>query len=234
MKKVLWTLNVDNYAPEITAITYPLIQGYAQKIGADFRVITERKNPGWPAVYEKTQISTLGKDNDWNIYFDSDTLIHPDTFDFTEHLQRDTVMHHGADMAGVRWKYDRFFRRDGRHIGSGNWMAAASDWCTPEFWAPLSDLTFEQALKNIQPTRNEQNCGIVASHLIDDYTMSRNIAKYGLKFTTFFGVMQSLKHQGDYFWHQYLVSNEEKVKQMNEVLIRWGLKKAETIESKKG
>lgn len=224
MKKVLWTLNIDgNYAPGITALTYPLLKAYAKKIGADFQIITERKNPDFPVVYEKIQISQLGADNDWNIYLDSDTLVHPDTFDFTEHMARDTVMHHGSDMAGNRWKYDRFFRRDGRHIGSGNWMAAASDWCTPEFWAPLSDLTVEQAIANIQPTYGEKMNGITAGHLVDDYTMSRNIAKYGLKFTTFGRIMQTANHQGEYFWHQYLIGIDEKVKQMHEVLIRWGI-----------
>lgn len=228
MKKVIYVLNVDNYAPEITALTYPLMRRYAEKIGADIRIITERRFPDFPAVYEKMQIAELGKDNDWSIYFDSDTLIHPDTFDFTEHMRKDTVMHHGADLAGNRWKYDRFFRRDGRHIGSGNWCAAASDWCAPEFWAPLTDLAFTDAVKNIQPTQTELTAGITAAHLIDDYTMSRNIAKYGLKFTTFFEILRAAKHSGEYFWHQYLVNNEEKVKQMNEVLVRWGLKPEST------
>jgi hypothetical protein len=226
MNKVLFTLCVDNYAPEITEITMPLLRSYAKKIGADFYIINERRYPDFPPVYEKMQISELGKNNDWNIYMDADTLIHPDTFDFTNHMTKDYVMHHGCDMAGNRWKYDRFFLRDGRHIGSGNWMAAASDWCTPEFWKPLDDLTFKEAVKNIQPTFQESKHGITPEHLIDDYTMSRNIAKYGLKFTTFFGIMQNLKHNGDYFWHQYLVGTEEKVKQMNEVLVRWGLKEA--------
>ena len=92
---------------------------------------------------------------------------------------------------------------------------------------------FEQAVQNIQPTQNERMCGVTADHLIDDYTMSRNIAKYGLRFTTFFGIMQDLKHTGEYFWHQYLVPVDEKVKQINEVLIRWGLKKPEKIEPPK-
>ena len=229
IKKAVFTLNVDNYAPEITALTYPLLEAYAKKIGADFRIISERKHPEFPSVYEKVQIRELGEGNDWNIYIDSDALVHPDTFDITEHLHKDTVMHHGSDMAGNRWTYDRFFRRDGRHIGSGNWLAVASDWCTPEFWAPLDDLTYEQALQNIHPIQNEIKCGITASHLIDDYTMSRNIAKYGLKFTTFFEIMKKLNHNGEYFWHQYLVGTEEKVKQMNEVLVRWGLREPEKI-----
>jgi hypothetical protein len=122
MKKCVWTLNVDGYASEITKLTYPLLEGWANKIGADFRIITKRNWPSYPPVYEKLQIHTLGKDYDWNIYVDSDALIHPDFFDPTEHIKKDTVLHNGCDMAGVRWRYDDIFRRDGRHIGSCNWF----------------------------------------------------------------------------------------------------------------
>jgi hypothetical protein len=85
IKKTIYTLNIDDYAPEICALTYPLIQAYARKIGADFQVIRERKFPDWPVVYEKLQIHELGQrdSNDWNIYIDSDTLINPEMFDIT-------------------------------------------------------------------------------------------------------------------------------------------------------
>jgi O-methyltransferase len=119
--KGIYTLNIANYAPEITALTYPLIERYAEKIGADFYVIDERQYPGWPVVYEKLQIHRLAREHgrEWILYFDSDALVHPDLFDVTEHLPKDTVMHNGVDLAGNRWaQYDRFFRRDGRHIGS--------------------------------------------------------------------------------------------------------------------
>jgi hypothetical protein len=59
MKKTLFTLNVDSYAPAITELTYPLLKGYADKIGAGFHVIDERKSPGLPPVYEKAQIYDL-------------------------------------------------------------------------------------------------------------------------------------------------------------------------------
>jgi hypothetical protein len=77
-------------------------------------------------------------------------------------------------MAGVRWSYDQYFRRDGRHIGSCNWFTVASDWCL-DLWRPLDDLTLDEALANINITIGERNsrlCG--TEHLIDDYTLSRN------------------------------------------------------------
>lgn len=223
MKKVVYTLNIDNaYAPGITALTYPLIQRWASKICADFQVITKRKFPNTPVVYEKLQIYELGKHNDWNIYVDSDTIVHPDMFDITEHLYKDTVFHHGNDMAGNRWRYDNYFRRDGRHIGSCNWLTIASDWCI-DLWHPLDDITIEQAVANIYPTQNELNTVITSEHLIDDYTLSRNIAKYGLKFTSFLQLLAKLNDNGSYFWHQYLLPASVKAEEMKKVLIAWGV-----------
>jgi hypothetical protein len=122
IKKTIFTLNVDDYDPDITAITYPLIKKYAHKIRADFHTITERKSPDRPPVYEKLQIYDLARemDLDWAIYLDSDALVHPDMFDITEFIGKDTVCHNGSDMANNRWRYDNYFRRDGRHIGSCN------------------------------------------------------------------------------------------------------------------
>jgi len=224
-KKTIFTLNVDNYAPEITELTYPLLKRYAKKIGADFHIINERKFPDWPPVYEKLQIYELGQEmeNDWNIYIDGDALVHPDTIDWTNHLKKDTVAHNGKDLNDIRWKFDRFFKRDGRFIGSCNWFTVGSDWCI-DLWHPLDDLTRAEAVENISACAHELNTIITNDHLIDDYTLSRNIAKYGLKFTTF---QQILKDVGfpdcSFFWHLYTIPIEEKVIKMKQVLQGWGL-----------
>jgi len=228
IKKAIFTLNVDNYAPEVTAITYPLIEFWAKKIGASFNVISERKFEGWPPVYEKLQIYELGQqmENDWNIYIDSDALIHPDLPDLTMVLPRDTVSHHGNDFAPIRWKYDRFFMRDGRHLGSGNWFTIASDLCI-DLWRPLDDLTLDEAKANIFPTVEEINAGVFdPSHLIDDYTLSRNIAKFGLKFAPVRKFMEQwgFPNGGPWFWHKYLDPIEVKVKEMRDVVAQWGVK----------
>jgi len=222
MKKTLFTLNVDGYAPEITALTYPLFKRYAHKIGADFQVITDRKYPSLPPVYEKLQIYELGQYSDWNIYIDSDALVHPDLFDVTEFIGKDTVIHNGADLANNRWKYDKYFRRDGRHIGSCNWFTIASDWCI-DLWHPLDDITYEQALLNIFPIQVELNSVITREHLIDDYILSRNISRFGLKFKTLLDMMKELGDTGNYLWHQYTMTTEEKVMQMRGILDQWGV-----------
>lgn len=222
-KKTIFTLNVDNYAPEITELTYPLIKRYAKKIGAELYTITERKSPGLPPVYEKLQIYDLAQNmqNDWNIYIDSDALVHPDMFDVTEFLNKDTVCHNGNDMANNRWKYDNYFRRDGRNIGSCNWFAAASDWCV-DLWHPL-DISYEDAVENIFPIQHELNTVITRDHLIDDYTLSRNISRFGLKFKPIVQIQREIGDGGNYLWHQYTIPIDEKVKEMRRVLSNWAV-----------
>lgn len=237
MKKIIYTVAVDNYCPEICELTHPLIKHYAMKIGADFCVIDKRRWPDLPPVYEKLQIYYLAQEfnADWNIYIDSDALVHPDMFDVTNHIHKDTVMHNGMDMAGNRWRYDRFFQRDGRHIGSGNWFAVASDWCI-DLWKPPDDLSYEQCLENIFPTAFElmptmkrddkeiPKAVITRDHLIDDYILSRNIAKYGLKFHTVRDLQKKLGCPDDiYLWHQYVLTIPDKISAMKSTLKNWGL-----------
>ena len=227
-KKVIYTLNIDNYAPEVVEITRPLLLAYADKIGASVFDITEKKltkGTIYEPVYEKLQIYEYAQLHgvDWAIYIDSDTLIHPDMFDVTHFLKKDTVCHNGTDMAAHRWYYDRYFKRDGRHIGSCNWFAVASDWCI-ELWHPLDDMTPEEAVANIYPTTGEINGGTTPGHLIDDYALSRNIAQFGLKVQTVLNICKSIGYEHNTFmWHLYNIPNESKVLQMKEVLKGWGV-----------
>jgi hypothetical protein len=144
-------------------------------------------------------------------------------FDPTDHLSKNEVLHWGSDMAGNRWRYDEYFRRDARHIGSGNWFTVASNWCL-DLWHPLEDLTLEQACENIYPTVHEQRNGIKPSHLIDDYTLSRNIARYGLKLFTFVDLLKAVKREAEalntYFFHSHLLTREQKHIAVEEILLR--------------
>lgn len=227
IKKTIYTLNIGNYCPEITALTYPYISKYADKIGADFHIIRERKFPDMPITYEKFQLFKLAREmkNDWSIFVDSDTLIHPDLMDITVHLPKDTVAHNGNDQSSHRYKADEYFLRDGRFIGSCNWFAVASDLCL-DLWHPLEDLSLQEALGNIFPTGRESNGLITRDHLIDDYVCSRNIARYGLKFTTVMKMLQGMGYQVPFFlFHQYNISEKEKLTAMRQVLTQWGITK---------
>lgn len=225
MKKTIYLLNVNNYEPEISRITYPFIEFYAKKIGANIHRITKRKYPNFPVVYEKLQIYDIAKEekSDWNIYIDSDTLVHPDFFDPTAFLTKDTVMHNAVDMANNRWVYDEYFLRDGRHIGSCDWFTIASDWCI-DLWHPLENITLADAIANIIPVRGELVKSIHAEHLLDDYVLSRNIARYGLKVTTMFNILEKINQKDyNYLWHQYRLNTKEKVDNMMQTIKIWDL-----------
>lgn len=225
LKKTIYVLEVDGYSKELTELTRPLLIHWSKKIGATIQHITKRKFPKFPPVYEKLQIYELAQENgsDWNIYIDSDALIHPDFFDPTVMLSKDTVLHNGSDMAANRWRYDRFFLRDGRNIGSCNWFTIASDWCI-DLWHPLDDMTRDEAISHIYPTRQELATIITPDHLIDDYTLSRNIAKYGLKFTTMAKMLEKIGQPGfSYLWHQYQIPVDKKVDGMLETIKVWDM-----------
>lgn len=224
MKKVIWTLDIGNYAPELKRLTRPFLLRWAEKCRAEVRTITERKYPEWPVVYEKLQIHDLGRGNDWNIYVDSDALVHPDFVDITEFLNRDTVLHYGCDFAPNRFRSDEYFRRSGRQIGSCNWFTVASGDCL-DLWHPL-EISLEEAIKRITPTTNERNFDMEPSHLIDDYTLSRNIARFGLKTTTLpdlLGKFGLRDEKVEYLWHEYVTSIEDKILHCKRRMYSWGI-----------
>lgn len=222
MRKTLYTLLLDDYAPEIVRMTFPLLRHYARKIGASFEVIDTREFPTWPVTYEKLQIHERAKRNgdDWAMFLDADTLVHPETPDWTLFLPDDTVAHNGADFAPLRWRSNDYFKRDGRNIGSCNWNALASRLCL-DLWRPLEALP-ETVAENIFPTVNELNSGVIDSrHLIDDYALSLNIARFGLKFTTLIELQKKLGFDpaaSGFYWHEYTIGISQKAAKMEDVL----------------
>jgi hypothetical protein len=225
-RKTVYTLNIEGYEPRITALTYPLIKRWASRIGAQFEVIDSRKFPKWPLTYEKLQVYERSRKNgdEWSVFIDSDAIVHPDTPDFTDLIPFDTVAHNGVDMAAMRWTYDAYFRRDGRNIGSCTWLWFFSRWGR-DLCRPLDDLTPEQAIANIQTTHAERLAGVEPEHLIDDYTLSRNIARFGLKLTTIREIQTKAGLEGaQFFWHEYMTPTEKKVIDLNELIDKWQLR----------
>ncbi len=237
--KTLYTLSINDYAPAIKELTFPLLKHHAEKIGARFQVISERRWPHMPVTFEKFQVAemALASRDDWSLFFDADTLINPEQFDITEHLPMDTVAHNGRDVAGIRWRYDRYMRRDGRNVGSCTWCVIASDWTVADlwdrpFWCSWDDVDQVNhqlettVFSNIHPTIGEHNSGhCEREHLIDDYLLSRNIARFGLKFTTVVDICAGLGFRqpngngvSPYLWHQYTISEDQKLRSMLAVL----------------
>ncbi len=227
--KVVATLNIGDYEPQIRELTYPLMKHYARKIGAHFVEITERRYPECPIVYEKLQCRDICRDMeaDWVMYIDADTLINPEAFDVIPHIpDKGHVCFNGRDMSGVRSFPDKYFLRDGRFIGACNWLAIASDWTADDLWRPLDDISLDDAKKNIFVSVQEHNGGQFKDHhLIDDYTLSRNIARFGLKHVTLSDICGKLGWRNQaggganpFFWHSYSIPANVKLERMLQLL----------------
>ena len=202
MKKALFTLNIGNYAPELRRVSYPLMKHYAKKIGADFVEIRERRWPDWPVVYEKLQLRDLARGYDWIIFMDADALVHPDTPDWSGIVPRKHVAFFGFDFAPTRWTLDKYFYRDRRMIGTPGWLTMAWGECRDKLWRP-SDLPLEEVLWRVHPTVNEVNLGMAHEHFVDDYTLSRNIARWHIPAVGLMALMQKFNLVANYYAHQY-------------------------------
>jgi len=230
MKKIVYTLALDGYPSEMTDLTFPWIEAYAKKIGATFFVIKDRKFPDWPPTAEKLQIWELGKNVDWNIFIDADALINPELFDVTACMTKELVLFTGQDMAAMRFRPNKYMLRDGRYIGACSWFVVSSDW-THDLWRPL-DAEIADVVKNIFPTNQERICrigdgthGISPEKLIEDYILSSNIARFGLKHITVEGFLKQKfgRVYDAYYWHQYTITIDEKIIQCLNVMKAWGM-----------
>lgn len=226
-RKTLYLLNINDYAPELTALTYPFIHRYADKIGAKVEVIDNRVYPDWDLDYEKFQIWDRAQSNgdDWSIYIDSDALLHPEIPDLTEIIPPDTVGNNKADFANVRFAYDDYFRRDGRHIGLGSWLVICPRMCL-DLWRPLDDITYEECVSRISLSVGEKNSGLFEPHhLITDFGLSRNLARFGLKLVELHLLWKELGFPNPpaFFHHEYTIPLDAKVEHCQEMIDRWQL-----------
>jgi hypothetical protein len=243
-RRTIYTLALEGYAPDLIAVTFQLIRRYAQKIEAEFVVIDKKKFNRYP-TYEKFQIWDLMKerDDEWSIFFDADTMVHPDFPDILTMLPKDTTCSgYSSDFTPLRFRPDTPFLRDGRYLGKGTWFIVCSEW-TREIWHPIdeSDITYEQCVENIFPTNDEiVKIKKTPESLIDDYVASRNIAKCGLKHTVLtelcpkfncpmgVEIMQNTpqgqqKVVGPYLQHDYNRALDVKHVWTDQVLKTWGV-----------
>jgi hypothetical protein len=229
MKKTLYTLSVNDYEPEITKLTFPLMKKYAEKIDAEFHVIKDRKFPDFPCPYEKFQISQLSQErgDEWSFFFDADALIHPDMWDPTCLVSKAVTISNGTDLSPIRFKPNKYFNRDGRNIGKGNWCMIGSDWTAEDLWRPHDCNDPLEIAKEISVTMAEKLFGIDDLHLVDDYTVSLNIARYGLQHV----LINEIREAKDkaikagtnpgLMWHIYLNNSPEKIVAIKRTIMIW-------------
>ena len=183
MKKLIHVVNINNFFPELFALTYPTIESYAQRYGYEINIISERKFPDYPIHYEKFQVFEDGKEALINILCDADMLIHPQFPDMTSHCKRDSIAFNDNYHLSTKYHVDRipYFMRDGRDVGIATNFVVTSDW-THDAWEPipLSAKDIESlAKKEVTEDGNQRGWG----HYADEFAISFNMAKYGLKYT---------------------------------------------------
>ena len=186
MRKLIHVVNINDFFPELFALTYPTIRSYAERNGYMINMITERKFPDYPINYEKLQVYEDGKNAEVNILCDADMLIHPEFPDVTEFLKRDSIAFN--DNYNISWKYHvdriRYFMRDGRDVGIATNFVVSSDW-THDVWKPLplSQKDIEDLAKKEATEGDNDPTQRGWGHYADEFALSYNMAKYGLKYT---------------------------------------------------
>jgi hypothetical protein len=237
MTKTLFLLDIDNFAPEVKRLTLPFIELYAKRIGARIHTITERKYPDWPVTYEKLQIYDWAREigSDWNLFLDLDALIHPECPDYTIYLPMGTVAFHSADLAHTRFGTDDYMLRDGRYLAPGNWFTIASRLCV-DLWRPL-EMKPKEAVERIHPTAHEIASGITPGHLVDDFALTENIARFGLAVKTLKEIQKErgmmldvhgsdgkLYRSDEFLFHQYTMPAAVKAEAIRKRIEEWNVK----------
>ena len=185
MRKLIHVVNINNFFPELFALTYPTIRDYAEKHGYMINMITERKFPDYPLHYEKFQVYEDGKEAEVNILCDADMLIHPEFPDVVSRLRRDSIAFN--DNYNISWKYHveriPYFMRDGRDVGIATNFVVTSDW-THDAWKPipLSPQEIEDLAKKEVTEGGSDSSQRGWGHYADEFALSFNLAKYGMKY----------------------------------------------------
>jgi len=166
----IFTIVIDNWFPELCAITLPRIKSWAERIGADFKIISDRKFPEFPLNYERLQIHELGKDYYWNACIDADYVIDPERLE-NPSQNRDPLKVYSENAMNADYFFapHPYLLRDGRNDGIADNFVMAS-WFTHDFWAPL-DMSYDQASKYC--IRNPRQ--------VSEFCFTLNVARYGLK-----------------------------------------------------
>lgn len=212
--KNIYVLNINNYFPELISITYPLIEKYCKKIGANFIEIKERKFENYPITYEKLQIYELGKDSDWNIYIDSDVLINPILPDITFGANKNNVIIKDGFKADLKFPINSYLLRDGRNFGVSGCLIGASDICH-DIWRPV-EISSNEMIDNIKISKENLERGLTREHYSDEYAFTMNLARFGLKCVGLNKYTQNL------IYHPYDYKNkEDKLEDIKKVLHGW-------------
>lgn len=207
--KALVTTRVDNYFPELCAYTIPNLKRYAERIGADFFEITERKSPDLYPSFEKLQVYDYAQHYDKTILIDADIMLSPEAPDFTESYNFDEIamwmqfLIHTPEFSLWNPFDSKYFIKDGRNIGIVGALTGCSKY-TCDLFKPISkDFAKMQQDKIFRPA------------IIDEFCMSYNLAKYSYKWKWI--------PSGDYIYHAEMTTLNPKdfLDRVKEIDAKW-------------
>jgi len=218
MKKLIHVLNINDFFPELFALTFPTIKSYAKTHGFQINLITQRKFPDYPINYEKMQVYEDGKEAQLNMLCDADMLIHPHFPDVETFVDPTHAAFNDNYNISHKYQVNRipYFIRDGRDIGIATNCVVTSN-LTHDLWEPLS-LTSQQIADLAVPNNdepNEYNRGW--GHYADEFALSFNLARYGLKYQ---GICP-LDWQRPYLIHVGTGDKERSLRVARETLVKW-------------
>tara|TARA_Y100000033_G_scaffold50633_1_gene61677 strand:+ start:1813 stop:2439 length:627 start_codon:yes stop_codon:yes gene_type:complete len=171
MKKILHLVNIGDFFPELFSLSFPTVQAYAERCGYEINLITERKFPEFHINYEKMQVWEDGKDADVNLLVDADVLIHPHFPDVKDIVPPHHIAFNDNYNASSKFNLNDYFLRDGRDVGiASNFVVSYRS--THDLWRPLE----------ITPDEGRR-ITFVREGDIDEYCISQNMSKYGLRYT---------------------------------------------------
>lgn len=214
MKKRIFTLDVDGqYNQEIKDLCVPYQALFADKIGASYTILTRREfsnptDPTKPAISDKFRLFSFAQEEDtWTWFLDIDAMIHPDALDITALIRPESVFMYGRDCSIQRFRNNVYFRRDQRWHGACTWNVLCSH-VTADLWTPPMDPAW--CATQIRPTVFERHVKTPAS-LLDDYSLSFNIARFGLQYSSWADIEPLLKIpvQFQQYHHQYTEPPED-------------------------
>lgn len=212
MKKAIHIVNIDNFFPELWELTYPTIKAYSDRINADLNIISKRYYSLYcqdklSVNFEKMQVWRDGSNYDANFLLDADVLIHNKFPDFTTIVPNHHIGFNHNYHASTKFNIEDniYFQRDGRDVGIAS-NAVVAYKSTHEIFKPNS----------IQISDIPDICKVREGD-IDEYNLSLNLAKYGLKYT---GICWE-SWQEYYFQHIGTGDREQALKIANNVLTTW-------------
>ena len=171
MKKILHLVNIGDFFPELFSLSFPTVQAYAERCGYEINLIIERKFPEFHINYEKMQVWEDGKDADINLLVDADVLIHPQFPDVKDIVPPHHIAFNDNYNASSKFNLNDYFLRDGRDVGiASNFVVSYRS--THDLWRPLE----------ITPDEGRR-ITFVREGDIDEYCISQNMSKYGLRYT---------------------------------------------------